>query len=314
MQLASVQECHPKVLYALSKAAVTQLCSIRRHTKVRVNKLFNWKALSKVVYAPMPYRNYWAKVRQLERDWGSQVEPLASLIKTLTEKKNAQPTSIVRNLTSVASKSKVVRQVPGALENSVDSACKTVVIYTDGACPKNPGRGGYACVLLYKEHRKEFSGGYRRTTNNRMEMMSAIVALRALKQRCSVLVYSDSKYLVNGVMKGWAKRWQTNNWMRNELEPAVNPDLWAELLSLCARHDVNFKWIPGHRGYKENERCDRLAGKAARSKDLDVDHAYEQKGQYHSSKDEKSIPSMNRLNSADAFSEAHCNVAIGLRI
>lgn len=154
---------------------------------------------------------------------------------------------------------------------------KEVVIYTDGACICNPGPGGYGVVLLYGQHRKELSGGFRLTTNNRMEMMAAIIGLRALKTRCSVTLYSDSQYLVESVTKGWAKRWRSNNWKRNKKEYAINPDLWEQVLDLCEQHEVEFQWVKGHAGNIENERCDCLAAKAAQEEDLPPDLGYENK-------------------------------------
>ncbi|MDM8523006.1 ribonuclease HI [Desulfococcaceae bacterium HSG8] len=150
-----------------------------------------------------------------------------------------------------------------------------VIIYTDGGCIKNPGPGGYGAVLIYGKHRKELSGGFRRTTNNRMELMACIVGLKALKYKCSVQLYSDSKYVVNGITKGWARRWRANGWMRNETDRAENPDLWEQLLDVCALHEVKFFWVKGHAGHSENERCDKLAGEACRRGDLPPDVGYE---------------------------------------
>ncbi|UCF89922.1 MAG: ribonuclease HI [Desulfobacterales bacterium] len=150
-----------------------------------------------------------------------------------------------------------------------------VHIYTDGACIRNPGPGGYGVVLIYDEHRKELSGGFRRTTNNRMEIMAAIVGLRALKKRCCVTIYSDSRYLVNSMTKGWVRRWQKNGWKRYQDEPALNADLWEQMLELCGRHDTNFVWVRGHAGHAENERCDQLAVQAAQVDDLQPDKSYE---------------------------------------
>ena len=152
---------------------------------------------------------------------------------------------------------------------------KHVIIYTDGACTGNPGPGGYGVVLIYGEHRRELSGGYRRTTNNRMELMGPIKGLQALNQSCRVTLHSDSQYVVEGIEKGWAKRWRGNGWMRNRREQAVNPDLWGQLLDLCEIHEVEFRWVRGHAGDLENERCDQLAVQAARSNDLPVDDGYE---------------------------------------
>lgn len=152
---------------------------------------------------------------------------------------------------------------------------KQVTIYTDGACTGNPGPGGYGVVLTYGEHRRELSGGYRLTTNNRMELMGPIKGLEVLTQSCCVTLYSDSQYVVEGIEKGWAKRWRSNGWMRNKRERAINPDLWEKLLELCEIHEVEFQWVRGHSGDIENERCDQLAVQAAHGKNLPVDDGYE---------------------------------------
>lgn len=151
---------------------------------------------------------------------------------------------------------------------------KEVTIYTDGCCLGNPGAGGYGIVLKYKNHRKELSAGYKRTTNNRMELLAAIVGLRALKQRCKVTLYTDSRYVIDGIEKGWAKKWRAEGWMRNKRERAINPDLWEQLLVIADQHDVKFKWVKGHSGDEENERCDRLANQAAAGQFLLDDEVY----------------------------------------
>ncbi len=160
----------------------------------------------------------------------------------------------------------------------MNNELKQVTIYTDGSCSHNPGPGGYGVVLLYDGHRKELSGGYRRTTNNRMEITAAIVGLRALKRRCAVTLYTDSQYLANAINKGWAVRWRANGWRRNKQEEALNPDLWEELLNLCAQHEVKFVWVRGHAGNAENEVCDRLSTEAARRQGLPPDRGYEAGG------------------------------------
>ncbi len=152
---------------------------------------------------------------------------------------------------------------------------KNITIYTDGACLGNPGPGGYGVVFLYGQVRKEMSGGFRRTTNNRMEIMAAIVGLEALKEKCRVTIYSDSQYLVKAIAEGWARRWRANHWMRNKTDRAINPDLWARLLKLCETHEVEFKWVRGHSANAENIRCDELAVAAANSPNLPVDQGYE---------------------------------------
>lgn len=138
---------------------------------------------------------------------------------------------------------------------------KKVTIYTDGACRINPGLGGYGAVLICGNHRKEISGGNPNTTNNRMEIMGAIAALEMLKTACDVVIYSDSRYLVDAVSKGWIIRWKDNGWRRKKA-PALNVDLWERLLPLLDRHKVRFRWIKGHSGHPENERCDVLANAA----------------------------------------------------
>ena len=140
---------------------------------------------------------------------------------------------------------------------------KHVDIFTDGACSGNPGPGGFGVILRFGAAEKELSGGEPVTTNNRMELLAAITGLRALKEPCDVTLYSDSQYLVNGMTKGWAVKWKTNGWKRSNKEPAINPELWDELLTLCAHHQVHFEWVRGHAGHPENERCDKLAVAAA---------------------------------------------------
>ncbi len=149
-----------------------------------------------------------------------------------------------------------------------------ITIYADGACLGNPGPGGYGTVLLYKDNRKELSAGYKRTTNNRMELMGAIAGLEALKARSRVLLHSDSKYVVDAVEKGWAQKWKRNGWRKPDKQMAMNPDLWERLLDLCSRHDVRFAWVKGHSGVPENERCDELANAAAAGAELAVDEGY----------------------------------------
>jgi ribonuclease HI len=150
-----------------------------------------------------------------------------------------------------------------------------VMIYTDGACLENPGSGGYGVVLSYGKHKKELSGGFDFTTNNRMEMMAAIVGLESLQRPCQVKLYSDSRYLVDAITKGWAQKWRNNNWWRNKTEKALNPDLWERLLDLCDKRQVEFTWIKGHAGHTENERCDELATRAAKQEELPEDEGYD---------------------------------------
>lgn len=154
---------------------------------------------------------------------------------------------------------------------------KTVDIYTDGACSGNPGKGGYGIVMLYNGARKELSAGYRMTTNNRMEALAVIKALEALRESCRVNLYSDSKYVVDAVNKGWAKKWRANGWRKADKSMALNIDLWERLLELLERHDVKFIWVKGHADNKENERCDFLARMAIEGEDLLEDRNYDGK-------------------------------------
>ncbi|GAB5082472.1 ribonuclease HI [Hominimerdicola sp. 21CYCFAH17_S] len=142
---------------------------------------------------------------------------------------------------------------------------KRVEIFTDGACSGNPGPGGYGVILRYNGTVKELSGGERETTNNRMELTAVITGLSALKEPCEVELYSDSKYIIDAVTKGWAKKWQSNGWIKGDKKKALNSDLWERLLALLDKHRVTFIWVKGHAGHSENERCDRLAVEAAQS-------------------------------------------------
>jgi ribonuclease HI len=161
---------------------------------------------------------------------------------------------------------------------------KRIVLYGDGSCISNPGPGGWAVVLRYGTHRKELCGGRRLTTNNRMELLAVIEGLLALKteHRCVVTVRSDSRYVVDGVMKGWARSWRAAGWIRRGGEQVVNFDLWALLLDLCDRHEVLFEWVRGHAGDADNEFCDRLALQAAQAVDLPPDDAFEQRDERQS--------------------------------
>ncbi len=150
-----------------------------------------------------------------------------------------------------------------------------ITIYTDGACSGNPGPGGYGALMQFGNHRNELSGGFRKTTNNRMELLAVIEGLQALNRPCNVTVFSDSKYIVDAVNKGWAKRWQANGWKRNKREKALNPDLWAMLLKLLDSHDVSLQWVKGHAGNPGNERADALAVAASQADNLAIDKGYE---------------------------------------
>ena len=136
---------------------------------------------------------------------------------------------------------------------------KYVEIFTDGACSGNPGPGGWGVVLRFGPHEKELSGGEANTTNNRMELTAVIEGLSALKESCNVLLVTDSKYVADGITQGWAESWRKNGWRKADKKPALNPDLWEKLLDLLEKHTVNIKWVKGHAGHPENERCDQLA-------------------------------------------------------
>ncbi len=154
-----------------------------------------------------------------------------------------------------------------------------VQIYTDGGCEPNPGKGGFGVVVLHPAQRMETSGGFRSTTNNRMEIYAAIAGLELLKEPSRVTLYSDSQYVVNAMTKGWAKSWQRKNGWRTKDERAANYDLWERVLALCAKHQVEFRWVRGHAGNVENERCDQLAMAALRGANLPADTGYENKSQ-----------------------------------
>lgn len=157
---------------------------------------------------------------------------------------------------------------------------KHVIIHTDGSCLGNPGRGGWAAVLTHPESsaRRELSGGFRRTTNNRMEIMAVIAALEALKEPCAVDLYTDSQYVRNAVEKGWLDAWQKKDWVKADRKPVLNVDLWRRLVPLLARHEVHLHWLRGHAGHAENERCDELARARATAADLPPDAGFAAEG------------------------------------
>ena len=136
---------------------------------------------------------------------------------------------------------------------------KHVTIYTDGACSGNPGPGGWGAILEYKGHEREMSGGEASTTNNRMELTAVIRGLQALKESCVVELYSDSKYVIDGLSKGWAAGWQKKGWVKADKKPALNPDLWEILLELTGRHEMHYHWVKGHAENPKNNRCDEMA-------------------------------------------------------
>ena len=139
---------------------------------------------------------------------------------------------------------------------------RRVIIHTDGACKGNPGPGAYAAVLVCGPHRKEISAGYRMTTNNRMELRSAIAALELLAEPCEVELHSDSKYLVQAITENWVRGWQRRGWLTSDKKPVKNRDLWLALIAAMAPHQIHWRWVKGHAGNAENERCDLLANLA----------------------------------------------------
>lgn len=151
---------------------------------------------------------------------------------------------------------------------------KNVEIFTDGACSGNPGKGGYGIILKYGSVKKELSEGFLMTTNNRMELLAAIISLEALKEPCNVTLYSDSKYLTDAINKGWLIEWEKKGWKKSDKKDVLNIDLWKRLLPLLSVHSVTFIWLKGHDGHSENERCDTLAREAILGKTLSIDNLY----------------------------------------
>ena len=172
------------------------------------------------------------------------------------------------------SKGQTQAQAPGDEQDCKDV---DIIIYTDGGAINNPGPGGYGVVIKHEGMQRELNGGYRLTTNNRMELMACIVALREIQgKKGKMVLFSDSSYVVNGISKGWVNNWQRNGWIKSDKKPVLNKDLWQELLLLSQSLDIQFRWVKGHAGNPLNERCDKLAVKSAKGSGLPADHAYEQ--------------------------------------
>ena len=152
---------------------------------------------------------------------------------------------------------------------------KKVEIYTDGACTGNPGKGGYGAVLIYNGNEKRISKGFRKTTNNRMELMAAIEALKLLKEECEVDLSSDSRYLTDAINQNWLSSWQKNGWKKADKKPVLNRDLWEELLFHINKHKVTFIWVKGHNGNPYNEICDSMAVEAYNNSSDNIDKTYE---------------------------------------
>jgi ribonuclease HI len=195
------------------------------------------------------------------------------------------------------------------------TALKQVTIFTDGAAVPNPGAGGYGVVLQFGPHRRELSGGFRRTTNNRMELMAVIVGLEALKERCKVTLHSDSQYIVNAVTSGAALRWRKNDWKFNPagMKRAKNPDLWERLLAAYEKHEVEMVWVKGHAGLADNERCDTLAMAACKLADLPADPGYVEQTIEKPAGDrppEKTAPKGSRKITAEGQPCRHCGTPV----
>jgi len=165
---------------------------------------------------------------------------------------------------------------PVAEDSTAHSDPAAAQIYTDGACSGNPGPGGYGVIIKTGKPRQEMvrSGGYRHTTNNRMELIACIRGLEEIEPGIPAVIHTDSSYVANGMTKGWAARWRSRGWLKSDGKPAENIDLWKRLLNLCEHIEVRFHWIRGHAGHPENERCDKLAVKAAAAADLPEDPGY----------------------------------------
>ena len=167
------------------------------------------------------------------------------------------------------------RLLSTAAPRAPEISCENrIVMYTDGSSLGNPGPGGYGVVIALPDGDREYCGGFRLTTNNRMELLACIVGLEALALPSPVALYSDSRYVVDGITKGWARGWRRRGWRKRSGEKALNVDLWERLLALCERHDVKFFWVKGHAGNPVNERCDQLATQSAAQPDLPVDPGY----------------------------------------
>jgi ribonuclease HI len=152
---------------------------------------------------------------------------------------------------------------------------KEVHLYTDGACSGNPGPGGWAAILEWGTHRREISGGYRLTTNNRMEIIAVIEGLKLLNRPCSVRVFTDSRLIVDAFDKNWITNWMENNWRKSDKTQVKNRELWIKLHSMTKDHQVHFEWIRGHNGHAQNELCDKLAVNASKMPSLPADEVYE---------------------------------------
>jgi ribonuclease HI len=159
----------------------------------------------------------------------------------------------------------------GGLSSGESAALNRVIIHTDGGCKGNPGPGGYGAILVAGRHRKELSAGFRHTTNNRMELRAAIAALELLRQPCEITLHSDSKYLIDAMTKNWIGGWQKRSWQTADKKPVKNKDLWMRLVTVASAHKIDWRWVKGHAGHVDNERCDELANIAVAGPHLQED-------------------------------------------
>ena len=201
----------------------------------------------------------------------------------------------------------------------VSADLKRVTIFTDGAAVPNPGVGGYGVILRFGAHSKELSGGFRETTNNRMELMAVVVGLEALKERCKVALHSDSQYIVNAVTSGSVFRWRKNGWKFNPggTKPVKNPDLWERLLAAYEKHEVEMVWVKGHAGTADNERCDALAMAACKLKDWPPDPGCVADASEESAREaesEKVVPRGNRKITVEGQPCRHCGTPVVKRV
>jgi len=220
--------------------------------------------------------------RQWFGEAGAQVQVIGfqgAVYKGFATREEAQAFMVrpPRGQKPVAAGNRCRKKAPAAVTPPVQNASDgdRIVVYTDGSSLGNPGPGGYGVLIPSLGEKQALSGGFRRTTNNRMELLACIVGLEQLPSPSAVALYSDSRYVVDGITKGWAEGWRRNNWRKSNGGKALNVDLWQRLLELCARHDVQFIWVKGHAGNPGNEHCDQLAVQAASGPDLPPDVGYE---------------------------------------
>ncbi len=211
-----------------------------------------------------------------DRKWVRQIDETAAKADAceLSPRQTEVIENIYRSYTSGAAKPSSGAAKKEAPAKKGTGKRKHVTIYTDGSSRGNPGPGGYGTVLIFGKHRKEMSQGFRSTTNNRMEMMAAIAGLEALFETCEVTLHTDSQYLAKGFNQRWVEGWKQRGWKTSGKQPVKNKDLWKRLDALNAKHEIHWKWVKGHAGNRENERCDELATSAAEGKNLIDDEGF----------------------------------------